>query len=219
MSRWALAIDTAGPVAGFALAREGQPTVAWQGPAERGSDSALAPRVAALLAEIANGAPGVVLVVNGPGTFTGLRVGVALGLGVAVARRCPVMTVGSLFARALGQTAPRVLALLDARKGRAYAQQYDASGALPVALTDAVDLHPSGLDLEPGFVAVGQGALAFADWVAQAGGSVAPRAEALAIERLAELALAGAFPASTAEAVGLAYLREPDITLPRPPTG
>lgn len=219
MSRWALAIDTAGPVAGFALARAGQPTQSWQGPAERGSDGALAPRVAALLSEIPFEEPGVVLVVNGPGTFTGLRVGVALGLGIAVARRCPVMTVGSLFARALGQEAPRVLALLDARKGRAYAQLFDASGPLPVPLTEPVDLHPSGLSVAPGFVAVGQGALAFADWVAEAGGALAPQAEALAIERLAALALAGAFAPSTAEAVGLAYLREPDITLPRPPAG
>ena len=90
-------------------------------------------------------------------------------------------------------------------------------GAL-AALPGALGLRRAALDLtDAGAVAVGQGALAFADWVAEAGGALAPQAEALAIERLAALALAGAFAPSTAEAVGLAYLREPDITLPRPP--
>ena len=216
---WALALDTAGPIVGLCLATRDGRCWSWQEAVERGADAALAPRIAAFLAEIDPHDPGVVAVVNGPGAFTGLRVGVALALGVALARQTPVMVCSSLLLRAATLRHPHIVALLDARKGRAYVQRFDGAGALPVALGEAEDIHPSALSVSPGFVAVGQGAIAFADWVAAAGGQIAPEADRVPVECLAALALDGALPFASAEAVGLAYLREPDITSPRAPAG
>jgi tRNA threonylcarbamoyladenosine biosynthesis protein TsaB len=59
----------------------------------------------------------------GPGSFTGLRVGVATLKGLAFGRETPVAAVSSL--RAWARTAPDpaapVLALIDARRGEVYA--------------------------------------------------------------------------------------------------
>jgi tRNA threonylcarbamoyladenosine biosynthesis protein TsaB len=69
----------------------------------------------------------------GPGSFTGLRVGLATWKGLAYANRRPIVGVSSLAAMAL-DAAPRapagalLLPLLDARKGEVYAGFYRVAG-------------------------------------------------------------------------------------------
>ena len=65
-------------------------------------------------------------VVLGPGSFTGLRVGVATIKGLALATGKPVVGISSLAALAwrLPFTAMPVCPLLDARKGEVYAALY-----------------------------------------------------------------------------------------------
>lgn len=69
-------------------------------------------------------------VVLGPGSFTGLRVGVASIKGLALATGKPVVGVSSLAALAwrLPFTALPVCPLLDARKGEVYAALYQWTG-------------------------------------------------------------------------------------------
>ena len=73
----------------------------------------------------------------GPGTFTGLRVGIATARGLAQSLGIEVVGVSSL--RVLAQAALRepdsqtrrgVLAAIDARRGEAFAAAYDAQGEL-----------------------------------------------------------------------------------------
>lgn len=68
----------------------------------------------------------------GPGSFTGVRAGVALVQGLALALAVPTVGVGSLEALAAAacaeQRASRALALLDARRGEVFAAVYDAAG-------------------------------------------------------------------------------------------
>ena len=68
----------------------------------------------------------------GPGSFTGIRVGVAAVRGFALAAGKPAVSVTSLEAlaeegRALVPARP-LLAVLDARKDEVYAQAFDADG-------------------------------------------------------------------------------------------
>ncbi len=83
-----------------------------------------------------------VAVGTGPGSFTGLRVGIALGEGIALGLGIPAIGVASLraMARAVpaGDTRTRV-AILDARRSEVFAAAYSADGqellapcALPV---------------------------------------------------------------------------------------
>ncbi|MDX9709637.1 MAG: tRNA (adenosine(37)-N6)-threonylcarbamoyltransferase complex dimerization subunit type 1 TsaB [Trichloromonas sp.] len=69
-------------------------------------------------------------VVLGPGSFTGLRVGVATVKGLALAAGKPVVGVSSLAALAwrLPFAALPVCPLLDARKGEVYAALYQWTG-------------------------------------------------------------------------------------------
>jgi tRNA threonylcarbamoyladenosine biosynthesis protein TsaB len=152
----------------------------------------------------------LVAVAVGPGAFTSLRVGVAAALGLALARGCPVVPVSSLRARAAAVGPGRVLALLDGRKGRAYAGFYE-DGVLVGPEVDRIPAEAVAL-ASPPFVATGEGALVFRLFVEAAGGVVDPDAEkspALALARLAPH-----LPSVPPEAVRLRYLREADAKLP-----
>jgi tRNA threonylcarbamoyladenosine biosynthesis protein TsaB len=71
----------------------------------------------------------------GPGSFTGLRIGVATLKGLAFGDASPVAAVPTLeaLAASAGGAQP-VLACLDARRGEVYAAVYAASGASRVPL-------------------------------------------------------------------------------------
>lgn len=73
----------------------------------------------------------LICLTRGPGSFTGLRIGLAAARGLAVALDVPVLGLSTLEALAAGVEAPgnaAVLALIDARRGQLYAQAFAASG-------------------------------------------------------------------------------------------
>jgi tRNA threonylcarbamoyladenosine biosynthesis protein TsaB len=75
---------------------------------------------------------------RGPGSFTGLRIGMATAKGIAVGAHVPLVSVSTLDAMAWGKKdiATAVLPLIDARKGRFYCALY-LSGE---RVTDYLDL-------------------------------------------------------------------------------
>lgn len=91
----------------------------------------LVPQVAALLAKhgFRKGDIGAFAVVSGPGSFTGLRVGLAAIKALAEILQKPIIPVSLLELVALSSHATaQVAAALDAGRGEVYVGQYDLAG-------------------------------------------------------------------------------------------
>ena len=67
---------------------------------------------------------------RGPGTFTGLRIGVATARALAKANGLPLRGVSSLAALAAGMPGGLRLPAIDARRGELYAALYDGEREL-----------------------------------------------------------------------------------------
>lgn len=122
---------------------------------------------------------------SGPGSFTGVRVGLACIKGLAEALRKPAVAVSNLQALASFGSAPLRAVLLDARRGDVYGAVYDAAGRIVAPetvskLPDWLATLPSG-DLE--FISADF--TAFDAFLPPGPRTVAPRALAAAIARIA----------------------------------
>jgi tRNA threonylcarbamoyladenosine biosynthesis protein TsaB len=162
-----LAIESATEVASVALARDGATLAVRRTGPGRPASEALLPAVLDLLAEAGAGLDAVdaFAVSVGPGSFTGLRVGVSTVKGLAFGGDRPVVAVPTLAALALRAARPEacVAALLDARRGEVYAALHAgdarepallAAGVLrPADLVAALEAHAGARDL----VAIGDG--------------------------------------------------------------
>lgn len=149
----------------------------------------------------------------GPGTFTGLRIGVATARGLAKANGLPLRGVSSLAALAAGIPAEERLPLIDAKRGEVYGALFGADGgqrwpafALGV---DALVARLADAPVTP--LAAGDGSLRFCDELEAAGVRVAPRGAPVHVVSAARLCtLALDVPDATPEKVLPDYLREPD---------
>jgi tRNA threonylcarbamoyladenosine biosynthesis protein TsaB len=153
---------------------------------------------------------------TGPGTFTGLRIGVATARALAHANDIGLRPVSSLAALAEGIDAPLRLALIDARRGELFAALYERETTVwEPFVTTPEDLAERIRD-ELGeqaktALAAGNGSLRFREVVAATGMKVAPnRSEAHVVRALHVCRLAGTAPATPPEAVVPTYLRDPD---------
>jgi tRNA threonylcarbamoyladenosine biosynthesis protein TsaB len=158
-----LAVDTSGKNGSLALARvtQGQSaneiSVLEVVPLAGGAFSAqLVPQIAALLEKHGYGKNDLeaFAVASGPGSFTGLRVGLAAIKALAEALQKPIAAVSLLEAVACSGAAPgRVLAALDAGRGDVYAGDYELGPQLPTS----VFMHSERLLSREEFVAESQG--------------------------------------------------------------
>jgi tRNA threonylcarbamoyladenosine biosynthesis protein TsaB len=127
-----LAIDTGSPVLSLAIASHGRILAELARP-PRSHAADLPSAVDEVLSSggLEQGHLSAVAVALGPGSFTGLRVGLSYAKGVALALKCPLVGVASLDALAVGAlempaiaAQAKVCCLLDARRGDVYAALY-----------------------------------------------------------------------------------------------
>lgn len=164
------------------------------------------------------------VVVGGPGSFTGVRIGVACIQGLAATRGLPVAQVSTLDAlaegwrtTAAGREPRTVVACLDGMRGEVFTAPYRWEGATLTRLDDpAVQTAAPGVLAAhtPPLSVVGNGAVRYAAlWRAHADEIIA------AVEPLAgsaaRLAASEAWPLVAPHALRPAYVRRPDVELAR----
>ncbi|RZJ41035.1 MAG: tRNA (adenosine(37)-N6)-threonylcarbamoyltransferase complex dimerization subunit type 1 TsaB, partial [Brevundimonas sp.] len=145
----------------------------------------------------------------GPGSFTGLRVGLAFAQGLGAALHRPVVGVSTLDALAASVENPTRAALIDARRGQVYARFW-RDGA-PDGPPEALSLEQAGecaAALGAGAVLVGSGAPLMVEAAPLAVVDDRPGPLPEAIARLAAAVDPGAAPPTPL------YLRAPDATPP-----
>ncbi len=131
-----LAIDASCGAASVAVVESGRadPLAVVSRPMARGHAEALAPMVAEAMRDIEGGFATLdrIAVTTGPGSFTGIRIGLAMARAMGLALGVPVVGVSTLAALAaplLSEPRPGVIAAaIDARHGSIYFQLFEASG-------------------------------------------------------------------------------------------
>jgi len=203
-----LVIDTSLGACQVGLAEGGRLLAGASEAMERGHQERLAPMAGEVMGQagLAFSDLAKIAVAVGPGSFTGLRVGIAFAKGLHLAAGAPLAPIGTL--QALAETAVGdgpAAGVIDARRGAVYLQAFDAGRALMEA--EALPLADAAARLAKlaggPFVVAGPGArlLAAAVGPAHVAEIAAPSLEALA--RLGEQA----GPATNLRPL---YLRAPD---------
>jgi tRNA threonylcarbamoyladenosine biosynthesis protein TsaB len=145
-----LAIDTAAPRLQLALVLGDGTVDVSVDEIATGHAELIFGRIAELLARNGVGYPdlGRVVTTTGPGSFTGLRIGLSAARGIGLARGIPVIGVPSLLALSLGTEGPSTV-LLDARRGEAYFQTFAGPGQ-PVTEADLLPMVIAQAAIVPG---------------------------------------------------------------------
>lgn len=166
-------------------------------------------------------------VAAGPGSFTGLRIGIATVQGLAMAWNRHVVPVSTLQAIAMAapRGATRIAAWMDAHRGEVFAQVFDrgpdpSSAAVPVsdalaaAPQDALRAHTTVLT---GAHFHGDGAVRYRDTIVAAaeGRVVVADAVPLLAGAIARLAALHADQAVAPHGVMPIYIRRPDVEVVR----
>jgi len=223
-----LALDTTMRAGSVALVRDGVVRCERQGDPARTHGQRLPGDVMAIfdMAALKIGDVDLFAVAAGPGSFTGIRIGIATVQGLATAYGRNVVPVSALeaLARAVGHVMRgerQVATWMDAQRGEVFAALYEADGRTvleePSSETPSATLgrwrETPGLD---SVLFVGDGAVRYADVIR---GVIGPAADILPPPSLAGTIglIAAENPARAVSPHGLVplYIRRPDAELAR----
>lgn len=223
-----LALDSSAATLSVALLRDTAPLAERGWRARRPHGEALIPAIEATLrdAQLTLDAIGMIAVATGPGSFNGIRGGIAVATGLALARGLPTVGVPTLDALAYAQAgrAKVVCALLPAGRGELYGASFSGTwrdwrrrGGYTVA---PLDQHLR--DLPAGTLLCGELPEDIVEQATTRGLTCAPavasfaRASYVGALAAARVAEAGFDAAASLHAL---YLRRPGITRPARTTG
>jgi len=166
-----LAVDVSGPSGGAALlGPEGIDTERVPPAVRRGRD--LVPAIARLLAGrgLTPGDLDLVACGVGPGSFTGIRIGIATAATLAYAAGAPVLDVPSLegIAANAPEDAERVIVLLDARQGRVFRGRFrrDGHGLVPEGEVDVLTVADAAAAIPKDAFVLGDARVKYQDLLA-----------------------------------------------------
>jgi len=219
-----LAIDTGQAACSVALWRDGAVVAHRLSPMPKGHAEALVPMIEEVQAETAFAFEDLdaFAVTVGPGTFTGLRVGLATARGLAVAAGRPLIGVTTLEAiawpvRQEAKDGAAIVAAFDARRNEAYLQCFAADGAgiTEPALVSLDDLAAHVPDQT--LLCVGTGAELVRDRLASHAHDIGLASAAALPDARMVAEIAAGRPADPDGLPGPLYLRAPDAKLPAKP--
>lgn len=208
-----LAIDTAAEACSVGIAADDEPAVFVSEIIGRGHAERLVGMINEAMGEarLAYKDLDRIAVTLGPGSFTGVRVGIAAARGLALVIGCPVAGVGTLAvhaeaARAIAGARP-VLVAIDARRSEVYAQAFGSDGA-PIGEPAVGSPSYFAERADKGTILAGSGApLIAAEIGPDAEGLIVHRQSVPDIRALMKLGKAATDPFSPPRPL---YLRAPD---------
>jgi len=224
-----LALDTTSRTGSAACVRDGAVLADVSGDPAQTHGQRLPGELMTLLAKagVALDAIDLLAVAAGPGSFTGLRIGIAAVQGLAMATGKPVVPVSTFEALAYAAASDRIddrliVPWVDAQRGQVFAALYEARGLEQI--TEPTSLPPGEtLDVLLAHTAraplrfLGDGAVRYAPEITARLGSRAdinPVVPALAVP-IARIAAAAPGRAVPPHAVAPIYVRRPDAELAR----
>jgi len=141
-----LCLDTSGIYLNIALCRQGKVLAGLSREAGTGHSEILAAELGALLKrhDIKLSDIGLLAAATGPGSFTGLRVGIAFIKGLAAGLKLPALSLNTLDAMAGSQESKEgyVSPMIDAKKKEIYTALYKMKDGQPVRESDYLSIGP-----------------------------------------------------------------------------
>jgi tRNA threonylcarbamoyl adenosine modification protein YeaZ len=148
-----LAIDTTGQGCHIGLTHQGQ-TITRSDMSPQSHAKLILPMIEDLLKQAQLNRTDLtgIIYTQGPGSFTGVRIGVSVVQGLAMALNVPTLGVSSLLALAwqghLATAAERITAVIDARMGQVYWGSYQLGQQMSITHADSLST-PDVVSIDP----------------------------------------------------------------------
>jgi tRNA threonylcarbamoyladenosine biosynthesis protein TsaB len=161
-----LALDTSTSCQSVALIKDGVPACEINLTVKAGHAGILLPVIDEVLtkSETKRQEIRLIAVGTGPGSFTGLRIGIATAKGLAMALGCPIAGIPTLDAIARGALSSplQIMPIIDAKKAEIFCALYNKDGS---RLSDYVNVKPGEISamVSRDTLFVGNGLLLYRD--------------------------------------------------------
>lgn len=140
-----LGVDSAGTACSAALWWDGRLVAQSYRRMDEGQAASLIPMIAAVMESACARSLDAVAVTVGPGSFTGIRIGLAAALGIALAAAIKVVGLTTLEAVAHAADAATdecLLVALESKRAELFVQCFDSARS---AITEPASVHPAAL--------------------------------------------------------------------------